>query len=339
MVAGAVRRRGAGGVARSDSRGAFADHGHTEPSRGAVRARSSARGMPKDYGLWAARTRISIAAATLPWLVIAPLVVIVIGNQTLHSSAGLVTGSGINFFPAHLQTFSSTGNFTAPPLTSGGRAVLSALFVFMTLCLVTFIVLISGWSGLTGAIRRSTAPNWRWLRLLAWAPVISLLLDIALAFAENAVRYRPRHVVGGGMKNGRLVAPQVVPYGGHPFAAHALAVIVPTVASTGWLLAVACVGVAARGAHVAPSDLRFGKSVSVVVATLFAFLLLAFATMGVGLIMQARQAAHGNFTTIAFTHQGLWLPMMLVLFIAALLSGLCARAARTSWDVISVTFV
>ena len=305
---------------------------------GAVRARSSAQGMPKTYGLWSARAKISIAAATLPWLVVAPLAAIAIGNQTLHSSAGLVTWSGFNFLPTHLQTGFSNGTpVAAPPLTSGGHIVLYAMFAFVMLFFVTFVVLISGWSGLTGAIKRSGAPHRRRLLLLAWAPLFSLLIDVALMIAQNTVRY-PR-LVGGGEKNGRVVAPRLVPYGGHASAAHAFAVIVPTVAGIGWLLSVACVGVAARRAHVAPSDLRFGKSVSTIVASLFALLVLAFGTMGVGLIMQAGQAAHGSFTTISFTHQDLWLPMILVLLVAGLLSCLCAHAARRSWRVISVSFV
>ena len=162
---------------------------------GAVRARSSAQGMPKTYGLWSARAKISIAAATLPWLVVAPLAAIAIGNQTLHSSAGLVTWSGFNFLPTHLQTGFSKGTpVAAPPLTSGGQAVLYAMFAFVMLFLATFVVLISGWSGLTGAIKRSGAPHRRRLLLLAWAPVFSLLIDVALMIAQNTVQYPARYV-------------------------------------------------------------------------------------------------------------------------------------------------
>ena len=315
-------------------------HGHAEsPGRG-FHARSSAQGMPKTYGLWSIRTKVSIAAATLPWLVVAPLAVIAIGNQTLHSSAGMVTWSGFSFFPNHLQTgFSGGTPVSAPPLTSGGQAVLWAMFAFVMLCLVTFFVLISGWSGLTGAIRRSDTPHRRRLLLLAWAPVFSLLIDVALMVAQNAVRYPARYVAGAEEKNGHFVAPHMVTYGGHASAAHAFAVIVPTVAGIGWLGSVACVAVAARRAHVAPSDLRFGKSVSTIVATLFAFLVLAFATMGIGLIVQAQQAAHGSFTTISFARQDLWLPMILMLLIAGLLSSISAQAARKSWRVISVDLI
>jgi hypothetical protein len=306
--------------------------------RGAVRARSRAQGMPKTYGLWSTRTKTSIAAATLPWLVVAPLAVMAIGNQTLHSSAGLVNWSGFSFFPTQLQLQSVTGTpVPAPPLTSGGQAVLYAMFAFVMLFLLTFIVLISGWSGLSGAIRRSAAPHRRRLMLLAWAPVFSLLIDVVLMCAQSAVRYPARYVTGG-EASGHLVPPHMVPYGGHPSAAHALAVIVPTVAGIGWLVSVSCVAMAARRAQVRPSDLRFGKSVSTMVAALSAFLVLAFAAMGVGLIVQARQAAEGSFTTISFPRQDLWLPMILVLLTTGLLSWVSALVARRSWRVISVSF-
>jgi hypothetical protein len=212
------------------------------------------------------------------------------------------------------------------------------MFAFAMLFLMPLIALISGWSGLRGAIRRSDAPHRRWLLLLAWAPVLSLLIDAVLIFAQNSVR-NPSHYVPGSLQtNGHFVPPHMVPSAVHASAVHAFAVILPIVAGFGWLLSVACVAVAARRAQVEPSDLRFGKSVSVVVVVLFAFEVLAYVTMGIGLIVQAREAAHGSFTTISFPHQDLWVPMILVLLIAELLSCLAARAASRSWRVISISF-
>jgi len=72
---------------------------------------------------------------------------------------------------------------------------------------------------------------------------------------------------------------------------------------------------------------------------LFGLLVVAYATWGIGLIVQARQGENGNFTTIEYSHPGLWLPMMLVLTIAVGLSVMSARVARSSWKVISATFL
>jgi len=308
---------------------------------GAVRARTRAPGMPKSYGLWSTRTRVSIAAATLPWMVVAPVVLIAMGNQTLRSHAGPVTSSGISFLPTDLQVVTKHLPWVpAPPLAPAARLVLYAAAAVMLLFLVTFVVLISGWSGLTSAIRHSSSPDRRRLRLLAWVPVLSLLTDIALVFAQNAVRYPDYRMVGGSVAgNARFVAPHLVPYGAHPAEARALAVIVPTVAGVGWLVSIVCVAVAARRADVAPSDLRFGRSVATIVASLFALMMVAYATWGVGLIVQARQAADGNFTTVGFSHPALWLPTVLLLAVGVSVSGMSAWAARSSWKVISLTYV
>jgi hypothetical protein len=297
---------------------------------GAVRARSRARGMPKTYRLWSARTRVSIAAATLPWLVIAPLVFIAVGNQSFHSSEGRVFWTGFPFMPRHLQLINHANPTPAPPLTPVGHLLMYSDLAITVLILVTFIVLISGWSGLASAIRRSSAPHRRRLRLLAWTPVFALLTDLILVIAQ--AKMRPDTFQS--FQRGRVVAS-----GGNPAGLHVLNIVVPIVAIVGWLVSIACVAVAARRADVSPTDLRFGKSVAVIVAWLFTLLLVASATWSIGLIVQARQAANGNFTIIGYSHPGLWPPMMLFLVVGAVLSGMSARAARSSWRVISIAFL
>ena len=297
---------------------------------GALRARSRAEGMPKSYGLWSVRTRTSIAAATLPWLLVAPFVLVAVGNVSFHSpSGGLVIWSGISLMPSHLQVISHAVATPAPPLAPVGRLVLYSSLTVTVLILVTFIVLISGWSGLTSAIKHSNSPHRGRLRLLAWAPVFALLADVVLLILQN--RVRPNSFA--------YYRDHVVTSGGNPTALHALNVLVPVVAIAGWLISIACVGFAARRADVAPSDLRFGRSVAVIVSLLFGLLVVAYATWGIGLIVQARQGENGNFTTIEYSHPGLWLPMMLVLTIAVGLSVMSARVARSSWKVISATFL
>ena len=72
------------------------------------------------------------------------------------------------------------------------------------------------------------------------------------------------------------------------------------------------------------------------VATLLACLLAAYVAWGVGLIQQSRQAAHGTFTTLVFADQRLWVPMVLVLSLAVVVSASCAASARQSWKVIAL---
>ena len=292
---------------------------------GAFRARSRAQGMPKTYGLWSVRTRTSIAAATLPWLLVAPFFGASVGTMSFHSSEGPVAASTISAIPTRLQIISHHAGLTpAPPLAPAGRIVGYSYLALSVLCLVGFAVLISGWSCLTSAIKQSTVAHRRRLRLLARAPVFALLVDLVLVIAQAIVRPT---ITGTGTA------------GGNPTMLHILNYAVPNVAIVGWLISVACVGVAARRAEVAPTDLRFGKSVAVVVAWLFALYVAAYATWGIGLIVQARQSANGNFTTIAFSRSGLWLPTMVLLIATATLSVMSARAARGSWRVISATFL
>ncbi len=289
---------------------------------GAFQARSRAQGMPKTYGLWSVRTRTSIAAATLPWLLVAPFLGASVGNMSFHSSEGPVAASTISAIPTQLLIMKHLT--PAPPLAPAGRFVGYSYLALTVLSLVTFVVLISGWASLTSAIKRSTIAHRRRLRLLAWAPVFALLVDLVLVITQVTVRPT---ITGRGAA------------GGNPAISHLLNYALPTVAIVGWLISVACVGVAARRAEVAPTDLSFGKSVAVVVALLSALYVAAYAMWGIGLIVQARQSANGNFTTIAFSHSGLWLPMMVLLIATAAVSVMSARAARSSWKVISATFI
>jgi hypothetical protein len=301
--------------------------------RGAIRVRVRAQGMPTVYRLWATRTRLSIAVATLPWLVVAPLVVMAMGTQSLHSPAGRVVSSGFSFgfAPHNLQLFPTHGRLPtpAPPLTLAGSTVVDAALAIVALFFVTLIVLAFGWSRLTSGIQRSSSPHRRKVSLLAWAPGFALLADIGLVVALIVVHPTVYYSTTGG---------PVVPLNGSPAAAHALLVALGVVAIVGWLLSIVCVGVATKQADVAPADLRFGRTVSVIVAALLAALLVAYATWGIGLIVQARQAASGSFTTVSYSNQGLWLLMLCVLVSGTVLSVAGARAAVRSWRVISVQF-
>jgi len=128
--------------------------------RGAMRARSRARGMPKLYELWSTRTRVSIAAATLPWMLVAPFLLMAMGTQSLHSTAGKVSYTGWSFRMNDLQIAGSPPT-PAPPLTPAGSVAPYASLAVGVLFLLTLAVLAFGWSALTGAIRRSEIPHRR----------------------------------------------------------------------------------------------------------------------------------------------------------------------------------
>lgn len=293
---------------------------------GALVARSSARGMPKNFGLWSARTRASVSVATLPWLLIAPLVMASVDSVSFHSTAGPVFWTGFSMFPSKLQLIINAQPVPAPALTPAGHVILYSALTITVLFLISFIVLISGWSGLARGIRKSDSPHRRLLRLFVWAPVFALLADLVLLIAQGAAR-RNSFTHGGD---------HVVASGGNPAVLHVLNDIVPVVAAVGWLVSIACVAMAVRHADIGPTELRFGKSVAAVVATLFALLMAAYATWGIALIVQTQEQVSGHFTSIDFARSGLRIPVMLSLVVAVCLSLAGARAARNSWKTLLV---
>ncbi len=296
--------------------------------RGALRARTRAVGMPPVYDLWCTRARLAIATATLPWVLMGPLVLMVIGGQRLQSTAGRIFPGQLSITGGSNQLILGRGLPTpAPPLTVAGSVAWYANVAMLVLFLLTLFVLFAGWTGFTGAIKRSAVPHRRRLSLLAWAPGFSILADLVLSVTMDVLMPHSWRTSGGRPP---------VPMGGHPAVAHALGTALGVVAVVGWLASIVCVAVAATRADVSPLDLRFGKSVSLVVATLLTLTLAAYATWGIGLIVQSHQAVHGRFTTISYTHQDLWPLMLVALLLAVTLSAFGASAARRSWRVVAL---
>lgn len=297
--------------------------------RGAVAARTDARGMPRSYKLWTTRTRVSIATSTLPWMVLAPLALFALAGGGLHSSSGIVYWSGFSLFPTNSFIERGANQVPAPDLTPVGPVVEWSAVAMFLLVLVTFIVLVYGWTQFSGGVARTSSPSRRKLRLMARAPVISVLVDIALFVAWAIVTPHSFHWNGGG---------PMIPTDGHPAVAHVLIDTLHVVAWAGWAISIICVAVAAKRADLEPADLRCGRSVAITVATLFTLMAVACVTWSVGLLIQSRQAVGGNFTTVTYLHPGALLPTALALVAGAVLSILGARAARSSWRVVSVAF-
>jgi hypothetical protein len=298
---------------------------------GAVRVRSRASGMPKTYRLWSTRTRLSVAGSTLTWLLMAPLVLMSMGSQNVHSPAGRIFPQEASIIgDNHFWLVGKSALLPAPPQTPAGSIVTYSAVAILGLFLVTLMALIGGWRVLTGSIRHSSAPDrWR-VWALAWVPGFAVLADIALIVAQDLVRPSAWRSSEGH---------PMVALNGHPATAHLLGDLLGIVAIVGWLLSIVCVGIAARRAEIAPANLRYGRSISNVVAVLFALLLAAYVSWGIGLILQARQAAHGTFITITYSHSDLWVPMLVVLVLAVVLSALCARMANRSWTVIATSIL
>ena len=281
---------------------------------GAARARWSARGMPREYGLWSLRNRVSIAGATLPWLLVAPLLALATGNQRV----------GLRRFPtAHPYQVSPM-----LPTAPAHRIVNYCGIAIFVLALVTVLLLISGWSHLVGALRRSEAPDRRRLLRLARFPGVVFVVWLAGSIV-NATVIRP----SGYMISGR--DHHLTYLNGYPTAAHVVGIVLTAIGFGGWFLSIACIAVVARRSEIDPSELRFGTGLSTAVAALFVLLLAAYVGWGIGLTLEAHQAAHGAFNAISYSRQGLWLPTAVLLGVAVTVSIVSARAARRSWNILA----
>ena len=302
--------------------------------RGALRARTGATGMPHDLELWRARTRSSVAVATLPWVLAFPLMLWAIGTEGWHVPHGHVLPSSVmNFFGLGSLILGSPnavvlhgGQVAAvPPLTAGGTVAVLAGWSLAALVMVTPLVFLSGWTGLLGAIKRSSSPNRRQLRRLARAPGYVILALILLSILGAWATPHSWRTINGHM----------VPVGGNVGLSHDIDVAMRVLVVGGWLLSVICIGLAARWADIDTTDLRFGRSVSVTVSVLSLLTVAACGALAIGLIIQSREAAHRAFSTISYPHVGIWPVMLTAVLLTAALSWSAATAARRSWRVVA----
>ena len=120
---------------------------------GAVRLHVTAQGMPKEYGLWARRTSLSIATAIVPMFIAIPVMWLSTSGITID-----IPRSGVT-----------------PALRD-----LNWIGVAMLLLLVMTVVLsVVGWVGLKSGLRRTEASSK--LRSLIWIPFLAVVADIALS--------------------------------------------------------------------------------------------------------------------------------------------------------------
>jgi hypothetical protein len=120
---------------------------------GAVRLHMTAQGMPKEYGLWARRTNLSIATAIVPMVIAIPIMCLPTGGFQID-----IPGSG-----------------ESPALRDLNWIGLAILLIL----LMTVALSVIGWVGLRSGLRRTEASSK--LRSLIWIPFLAVVADIALA--------------------------------------------------------------------------------------------------------------------------------------------------------------
>jgi len=193
--------------------------------RGALTTRMRGTAMPRRPELWATRTRVSVAVATLPWLVVVPFVLAAMTGQSLRTISAATL---------------------ADPTT---RISTYAYEVMQLALLVSFCAMAAGWGALAGGVRRARRPRRRHLVLLSYVPLVSFLAVLGLFIAR--VTQLPNEFTSHG---GPLI-----PLDGNPAAAHALLIALWLVLVTGVLASVWSLALVTKHAEMPMLYVRSGK--------------------------------------------------------------------------------
>jgi len=193
--------------------------------RGALTTRLRGTGMAPRPELWARRTRVSVAVATLPWIVVVPFVLAAMGGHSLRT-------------------------LSAATLAAPATRISSYAFEVMQLALiVSFCAMAAGWGALVGGVRRAARPHRRHLMLLSCVPLASFLAVLGLFIARMTQLPNEFQSHGG----------PLIPLDGNPAAAHALLVVLWFALVAGVLASVWSLALVTKHAEMPMLYLRSGK--------------------------------------------------------------------------------
>ena len=279
--------------------------------RGALAVRLRGTAMPMRRELWAARTRTSIAIATLPWLVVLPFVLAATGSRGRDL---LLSAATIADPASRVSTYSY-------------ESLQIVLFV-------SFCVVVSGYGTLTGAVRRSSHPRRRRLLLLSYVPLVSFFIDLGLFIARQT---QVPHAFS--LHTGR--AP--IPLDGNPVTAQALLVALWVVFVLSAVTSIFSLEVVTKHLDLPMPSLTTGKRIAAFTAfsiTLMAALAMTGAVASgykgleipaLGNALYRGHLSSGQYLVVAPE----WWLAIVPLTIAAVVSLAGWRSARRAWRVTS----
>jgi len=133
--------------------------------RGTLDARLHAKGIHHPGSAWRARAQGALTAATLPWMLVTPLVAVLVA----HESASSVTVSG-----------------AGPPALSTAGVVASAAFHVLGWAWATSLVaVIAGWRAVGDSLASSAGrPGQRRRALVALAPLAAVAVVVSGLFCS-----------------------------------------------------------------------------------------------------------------------------------------------------------
>jgi hypothetical protein len=285
-------------------------------------------GMPKVHDLWATRTRVSIAVATLSWFLVAPLAQFTAagGGQRVVSLRGPVKPNAVPLFTTFQYRITDKAHYVVatPTLNQSVHVISYASFAIGMAFMIGLFALAVGWLRLLHGIRATSTTHRRRTLFLAWTPAVALLAYVALWFA-----FASQQASNWIEQNG---APPV-PLNGNPTAAHALHVALVVVGLSGWILSIVAIAIAVKQADLALIDLQYGKRLSFFMAAVTSLMFVAYVILAIALYTQP--AASFSGLTVVSDHQALLLPIMVALGCSSLTTIMAAGSARRSWRVIA----
>jgi hypothetical protein len=254
---------------------------------GALRVRVTGAGAPRQYEHWAGRARASLVVATLPALIVMPIVF------TFHQGEQIVF-STLPFGPSGIGT--------------AGRIADDSFGVMAIATLSAIGMLLWGYAGLAGAVRRDSR-NGRPLRRMVRVPGIAAALVVILwvsAIVVGPHAFATRHGV-------------IQPLNGHPALSRGLLGAAAAVLALGLIGAVAMLVMVTRRASLALPDLSVGRWVGLGTSGLL-WVMAGAAVVSVVALWRQGAPGHAAYSLVTTTWGSWWIAGALSLVGAAVLS-------------------
>lgn len=320
---------------------------------GAIRSRATGAGMPQQFPVWARRTRACIVVATIPALVMLPLIFFtfkqgqqnhlpLVSSSSLseaghiaYGAFGIMALAGLMALGTIISGYASLAG--AVRRTSADRprrrvalvVVLAAAFVVVGLAagtvaffgLVAVGIVVWGFLSMRRAVRHGNGDD-RALRNMVPIPALLALLAVIIWVTSELV----------GPHRFKLQQGVDVPLNGHPALAHGLLLAAATSLGLGWIATFGLLVLVSQRAHITLDDLYSGRLVGLTLSVLLWVMAAAAVVSAVALSRQgSMQQSTYSVVTTSWGHW--WFAGALGLMVAATVSTLGAVAARQAWRV------
>lgn len=254
--------------------------------------------MPKSPELWAARTSSAIAASTIPWLIVQPVLMVLFVGATIWTG-----GPPATQVPTWPPT-TPVSLFSIPPF-AGQTWGLYLLLVLVWLA--STVVMACGWLSLVVAICKTTHSPRRRLMLVAMVPALSFLAATTLYFA---------------------IAKESWP-GPRPASFHTLLDLFWVIVLVGALISSWSVAFTARRVQIPVRSLKQAKRTAGLTGVILFVITALFTSIGV--VASYGPTESTFFNELVVQHAAWWFGSSALLFLATFISIWSSHIARRSF--------